>query len=66
MTITIKVPDMSCDHCKMRIQKALMGLDGVKSVEVDLESKHVTIAGDIDKEKVVSTIEDAGYSVEEV
>ncbi|HID90008.1 MAG TPA: copper chaperone [Anaerolineae bacterium] len=40
---TVRVPNISCGHCVMRIQKALGALEGVVEVEADVNSKEVTI-----------------------
>jgi copper chaperone CopZ len=42
-TICYSIPNMSCNHCVMRIQKAIQPLEGVKKVDVDLASKSVTL-----------------------
>ncbi len=53
------VPDISCNHCKMRISKALEAA-GVKEFEVSVEEKRVTAEAE-DAASVQSVIEDAGY-----
>ena len=53
------VPDISCNHCKMRITKALEA-GGVKEFEVSVELKQVT-AEALDAAAVQALIEDAGY-----
>ena len=53
------VPDISCNHCKMRISKALEAA-GVKEFEVSVESKKVTAEAQ-DAAVVQAAIEDAGY-----
>jgi len=61
----IKVNGMSCNHCKMSIEKALKEI-GVSAV-VNLETKTVDVEYDKQKvslEKVISEIEDQGYEVE--
>ena len=45
MTITYTVPGMSCDHCKHAVSSELEQVSGVESVDVDLETKLVTIRG---------------------
>lgn len=40
---TVGVDGMSCNHCKMSVEKGLGGLDGVTSAEVSLENKTCTI-----------------------
>ncbi|PKM88951.1 MAG: copper resistance protein CopZ [Firmicutes bacterium HGW-Firmicutes-12] len=61
----LQVEGMSCNHCKMNIEKALQGI-GVK-VNVDLESKSVSIEYDplkIKVEQIINEIEEQGYTVE--
>ena len=53
------VPDISCNHCKMRISKALEAA-GVKEFEVSVETKTVTAEAQ-EAEAVRMIIEDAGY-----
>jgi len=55
----VLVPDMSCKHCVMKIEKQLM-VDGLKA-KVELESKTVSFAKDSDLDKVQKSIEKAGY-----
>lgn len=43
-TKTFSVPNISCGHCVMTIKRELSELDGVTSVEGDVESKTVTVA----------------------
>jgi len=63
-TITYKVPDVSCSHCQAAISRAVGALPGVETVEVDLESKTVTITGEpLDRQALVAAIGDAGYDV---
>ena len=61
-TTTYSVPEISCGHCKSTIEGAVRGLGGVKSVEVDVDAKTVTVDGG-DGDAVVTAIEDAGYDV---
>ena len=35
----VKIEGMSCNHCKMRVEKALKQVQGVDEVQVDLEGK---------------------------
>ena len=62
MTTTYSVPEISCGHCKSTIEAAVAGLDGIDSVEVDIDAKTVTVAGG-DDDAVVTAIEEAGYDV---
>lgn len=65
MQINLHVPDMTCNHCKMRIEKSLSGLENIESVTIDLDEKIVHVSGDIDKDKVIDAIKDTGYTVSE-
>lgn len=38
MQITLKVSGMTCGHCKQSVNDALSNLEGVQSVEVNLDS----------------------------
>lgn len=42
MKYVLNVPDISCNHCKMRISKALDEL-GIKDYEVSVEEKKVIV-----------------------
>ncbi|MCK5155309.1 MAG: heavy-metal-associated domain-containing protein [Spirochaetales bacterium] len=59
------VPDMSCEHCKMRISNALSAAD-VESFDVDLSTKlvTVTVSPEMSAESVVDLIDTAGYDAE--
>ena len=50
--LRFKVPDMTCQHCKMTVTNALKSFPEVKSVSVDLNSKEVLVETDMDKEKI--------------
>ena len=64
MTKTVYVDGMMCMHCVAHVKKALEGIEGVKSVEVSLESKNAIVQSE--KEIAPSVFEkaivDAGYT----
>ena len=61
-TITYTVPGMTCDHCKRAVSSELGSVEGVTGVEVDLDTKLVTVTGDgLTDETLRSAIEEAGY-----
>ncbi len=43
---TVTVPNISCHHCVMNIQRELGGLDGVRTVVADAATKTVTVDWD--------------------
>ncbi|TVP94908.1 MAG: heavy metal translocating P-type ATPase [Acholeplasmatales bacterium] len=57
-----KVEDMTCGHCKMRIEKALAAL-GAKHVTIDLDNKLVRVEDTLDEAVVKEAIVQAGYTV---
>jgi len=63
--IILKVEGMTCNHCKMRTEKALQGVSGVESVKVDLAGKEAVVTGNAERAKLVKAVTDAGYSVVE-
>ncbi len=61
----IRVDGMMCHHCEMRVENALLALDGVGSVKADHEKKEVrvTLEKDVSDALLRSTIEKEGYKV---
>ncbi len=63
--LTYSVPDMSCGHCEQAVSTELQAVDGVESVDVDLETKLVTVRGrDLDDQALRAAIDEAGYEAE--
>jgi copper chaperone CopZ len=60
--VTYTVPGMSCDHCRHAVSSELGEVAGVASVDVDLETKLVTVRGrDLDDGALRAAIEEVGY-----
>lgn len=59
------IQGMSCSHCSNRVEKALSGLDGVSSAQVDLEAgtAAVTLSKAVPDETLKAAVTDAGYEV---
>ena len=58
---------MTCGHCQKRVADAISSLEGVESVEVDLESESATVSFDPQKislDDIKGAIQKAGYSTE--
>ena len=61
-TITYTVPGMSCGHCKAAVTDEVAQVEGVEQVDVDLETKRVTVAGtQLDDAEIRAAIDEAGY-----
>lgn len=60
---TLTVDGMTCHHCEMTVEKALMELDGVKTAKADHTSKTVEIRykNELNLEEVKNKIEKVGY-----
>jgi Cu+-exporting ATPase len=67
MEVTIKVYDMTCGHCQKRVADAISSLEGVESVDVNLESESATVSFDPEKvslDDIKAAIRKAGYPTE--
>lgn len=61
-TLTYSVPGVSCEHCRAAITHEVTKVEGVESVEVDLDAKTVVVAGDpLDEVAIVAALDEAGY-----
>ncbi len=62
--LTYFVPGVSCGHCRAAITAEVEKLEGVSSVDVDLEAKRVAVAGaELEDDAVRKAIDEAGYDV---
>jgi len=64
--ISVSVDGMSCSNCESKVKEALLRLNGVQSVVVDLSLKKVSVEYDDEKvflDVIKGTIEDQGYDV---
>ena len=60
--ITYTVRDMTCGHCNQAVSSKLAEVAGVDGVDVDLDTKLVTVRGDDLNDAVLrAAIEEAGY-----
>jgi len=61
----IKIEGMMCPHCEARVKNILEQMEEVEMAEVSHKDKKaiVTLAKDIEEQKLKSVIEEQGYSV---
>ena len=66
-TQKFSVPNISCGHCVMTIERELGGVEGVSNVEGDPNSKEITINWDAPAtlEKIKSTLKEINYPASE-
>lgn len=59
----IEIPKMMCVHCKKRVETALLGIDGVKSVKINLEAKTaaISLSKHIEDSVITDALMSAGY-----
>lgn len=63
-TLVLTVPGMTCGHCEAAIKREVGSVAGVSDVDVDLQTKLVTVSGDtLDRDAIVAAIDEAGYDV---
>jgi copper chaperone len=63
---TLKVPDMSCGHCKAAVEGELNKLSGVMYSKADVEKGTVKVSfddGKVSIEDLKKAIEGAGYTL---
>lgn len=65
METTLNIKGMMCEHCKAHVTKALSAIDGVSSVEVNLDAGEakVTTIKEVTNDTFKKAIEDAGYEL---
>lgn len=57
----IKIDGMSCQHCKMAVEKALSKVPGVKSYSVDLDQGEAQVSGNPEIQSIIDAINKIGY-----
>ena len=63
-TTTYAVPGISCGHCRVAITGEVTKVAGVAAVDVDLDSKVVTVTGTgVEDAAVRGAIDEAGYDI---
>jgi copper chaperone len=64
-TQTYVVTGMTCQHCVTSVTEEVGELDGVASVDVDLDSGRLQVTGqDVTVEQVQAAVAEAGYSAD--
>ena len=63
--LTYRVPAMHCGHCETAVTEEVGAVAGVESVEVDLDSKLLTVRGTaLDDAAIRAAINEAGYQAD--
>lgn len=56
------VPDMTCGHCKAKIEDAVLDADEGAVMEFDLEKREVEVDSTLDPDALEAAIKGAGFS----
>jgi copper chaperone len=68
-TVTLSIPDISCEHCERTITGTLAPVSGVSSVAVDIPAKQVRVEYDettINVDQMKDLLAEEEYPVESV
>jgi copper ion binding protein len=63
-TKTLSIPNITCGHCVMAIQRELGEIEGISKVEGDHDKKEIVVDWDAPAtlEKIKSTLEEINYA----
>lgn len=59
--IFVRVEGMSCSHCVSTVKNAIIKVEGVTDIEIDLPSGKVYIQGDYDKNLIENAVMEVGF-----
>lgn len=59
------VKGMTCNHCKNNVEKAIMKVDGVEQVDINLADGRTVVTGNFDREAIKKSVEGIGFEVVE-
>lgn len=57
------IDGMNCNHCRMSAEKAILSVNGVTAVTVDLATKEAKVEGTATKEDLAKAIDEIGFSL---
>lgn len=60
------VPDMTCGHCKMTIEKAVLEADEGADLSFDLDKREVDVDSVLAADELAGVIKSAGYTPAEI
>ncbi len=67
VTMYLKVPDISCEHCVATVKRTAGQFAGVKAVEADVNTQMITLTYDprkADLVKIADALEEEGYQIQ--
>ncbi|MCD8301596.1 MAG: SO_0444 family Cu/Zn efflux transporter [Prevotellaceae bacterium] len=64
-TSVYRIEGMSCNHCRMTAEKALLSVPGVENASVDLATGQAQVTGAASREALAKAIEEVGFTLVE-
>jgi len=64
--LNLKIPDMTCDHCKKVVENAIASVDPSSSIAIDLDTHQAIVMTSVPSVKVMAALKDAGYEAKEL
>ncbi|KAM1039479.1 hypothetical protein ACFX13_029529 [Malus domestica] len=64
MSIVELLVHMDCEGCEKRIRRAISKIEGVDSLEIDMDTQKVTVTGYVDQRKVLKVVRRTGRRAE--
>jgi copper chaperone len=64
--LTLKAPDISCEHCQHTIEGDLSKMQGISQVKVDIPQQTVLVHYDpqmITRDQIVAELDEIGYPI---
>jgi copper chaperone len=61
-TVRLQVGGMECENCVRHVREALLAVDGVESVEVDLAQGVAVVSGTAPEAVLVAALESEAYT----
>ena len=60
------VPEMSCGHCKAKIEDALLEADAGAELSFDMDAREVDVDSVLDNAEVIAAMQAAGYEASQI
>ncbi|XAR69542.1 hypothetical protein NMG60_11001172 [Bertholletia excelsa] len=64
MSIVELLVHMDCEGCEKRVRRAISKLQGVHSMEIDMDKQKVTVTGYVDQRRVLKKVRRTGRKAE--
>ncbi|WP_426187755.1 heavy-metal-associated domain-containing protein [Microbacterium sp. TWP3-1-2b2] len=67
-TSEYQVTGMTCGHCEMSVREEVSQIAGVQEIQVSAQTGKLVVSshGDLDNDKILAAVEEAGYSAERI